>query len=40
MAVTSQEDFMKKVRCSMRDLQNDARNIISFFPKALTQYAA
>src|SRR6202023_2994249 len=27
------EDFAKKVRRSMRDLQNDARKIISFFQK-------
>jgi len=40
MAVTSQEDFMKKVRCSMRDLQNDARKIISFFQKPSLKYAA
>src|ERR1700731_2833225 len=33
MAVTSKEDFARKVRRSMRDLQNDARKIISFFQK-------
>jgi hypothetical protein len=29
MAMTSKVDFTKKVRRSMRDLQNDARKIIS-----------
>src|ERR1700732_1142385 len=40
MAVTSKEDFAKKVRRSMRDLQNDARKIISFFQKPSLKYAA
>src|ERR1700687_1132707 len=40
MAVTSKEDFSKKVRRSMRDLQNDARKIISFFQKPSLKYAA
>src|ERR1700724_2979653 len=38
MAVTSKEDFAKKVRRSMRDLQNDARKIISFFQKPSREY--
>jgi transposase len=40
MAVTGKEDFTKKVRRSMRDLQNDARKIISFFQKPSLKYAA
>src|SRR6202045_3376382 len=40
MAVTSKEDFARKVRRSMRDLQNDARKIISFFQKPSLKYAA
>ena len=40
MAVTSKEDFEKKVRHSMRELQNDARKIISFFQKPSLKYAA
>jgi len=40
MAVTSKDDFAKKVRRSMRDLQNDARKIISFFQKPSLKYAA
>ena len=40
MAVTSKEDFAKKVRHSMRNLQNDARKIISFFQKPSLKYAA
>src|ERR1700724_2803068 len=40
MAVTSKEDFARKVRRSMRDLQNDARKIISFFQKTSLKYAA
>src|SRR3984893_10789352 len=39
MAVTSKEDFARKVRRSMRDLQNDARKIISFFQKPSLKYA-
>jgi transposase len=39
-AVTSKENFAKKVRRSMRDLQNDTRKIISFFPNPLLEYAA
>ena len=34
------EDFSKKVRRSMRELQNDARKIISFFQKPSLKYAA
>jgi len=40
MAVTSKQDFEKKVRKSMRDLQNDSRKIISFFQKPSLKYAA
>jgi transposase len=40
MAVTSKEDFAEKVRRSMRNLQNDARKIISFFQKPSLKYAA
>jgi acyl-CoA synthetase (AMP-forming)/AMP-acid ligase II len=40
MAVTSKEDFAKKVRQSMLDLQNDTRKIISFYQKPSLQYAA
>ena len=40
MAMTSKVDFTKKVRRSMRDLQNDARKIISFFQKPSLKYAA
>ena len=40
MAVTGKEDFSKKVRRSMRELQNDARKIISFFQKPSLKYAA
>lgn len=40
MAVTSMQDFAKKVRRSMRGLQNDARKIISFFQKPSLKYAA
>lgn len=40
MAVTSREDFEKKVRSSMRGLQNDRRKIISFFQKPTLKYAA
>ena len=40
MAVTGKEEFAKKVRRSMRDLQNDARKIISFFQKPSLKYAA
>src|SRR6202035_1493543 len=39
MAMTSKVDFTKKVRRSMRDLQNDARKIISFFQKPSLKYA-
>jgi mRNA-degrading endonuclease RelE of RelBE toxin-antitoxin system len=38
--MTSKVDFTKKVRRSMRDLQNDARKIISFFQKPSLKYAA
>jgi transposase len=40
MAVTSKENFEKKVHGSMRELQNNARKIISFFPKPSLKYAA
>jgi transposase len=40
MAMISREDFTKKVRRSMRNLQNDARKIISFFQKPSLKYAA
>ena len=40
MAVTGKEDLSKKVRRSMRELQNDARKIISFFQKPSLKYAA
>lgn len=40
MVVTSREDFEKKVRSSMRGLQNDRRKIISFFQKPTLKYAA
>jgi transposase len=40
MAVSGKEDFTKKVRRSMRDPQNDARKIISFFQKPSLKYAA
>jgi transposase len=40
MATTGKEDFEKKVRRSMRDLQNDKRKIISFFQKPSLKYAA
>lgn len=40
MAVTGKEDFTKRVRRSMRDLQNDPRKIISFFQKPSLKYAA
>ena len=40
MAMTSKVDFTKKVHRSMRDLQNDARKIISFFQKPSLKYAA
>ena len=39
MVVTGKEDFSKKVRRSMRDLQNGARKIISFFQKSSLKYA-
>ena len=40
MAIPIREDFTKKVRGSMRDLQNGARKIISFFQKPSLKYAA
>ena len=40
MAVTSREDFEKKVRSSMRGLQNDRQKIVSFFQKPTLKYAA
>jgi hypothetical protein len=38
--LTSKEDFAKKVRRSMLDVQNDPRTIISFAQKPLLKYAA
>jgi transposase len=40
MVVTNKEDFAKKVRQSMLDLQNDTQKIISFYHKPSLQYAA
>ena len=40
MAVTSKEDFEKKVRRSMLGLQHNARKIISFFQEPSLNYAA
>jgi transposase len=40
MAITSKDDFEKKVRGSMRNLQNNTRKIISFFQKPSLKYAA
>ena len=40
MAVTSKDDFARKVRRAMRALQNDARKIRSFFQKPSLKYAA
>jgi transposase len=40
MATTDRQDFEKKVRRWMRDLQNDKRKIISFFQKPSLKYAA
>ncbi|MGH9537962.1 MAG: transposase [Terriglobales bacterium] len=40
MAVTSREDFTTKVRRSLRDLQNNARKIISLFQMPSLKYAA
>jgi hypothetical protein len=40
MAVTGKDDFSMKVRRSMRELQNDARKIISFFQKPSLTYVA
>lgn len=40
MAVTSKDDFKRKVRSSMRQLQNDPWKIISFFQKPSLKYAA
>jgi transposase len=40
MATTDKEDFQKKVRRSMRNLQNDKRKIVSFFRKPSLKYAA
>lgn len=40
MVVISSEDFSKRARRSMRDLQNDDRKIISFFQKPSLEYAA
>ena len=40
MAVTSRDGFKRKVRLSMRQLQNDPWKIISFFQKPSLKYAA
>ncbi len=40
MAVTNRDDFKKKVRSSMRQLQNDPTKIRSFYQKPSLQYAA
>lgn len=40
MAVTDKADFARKVRSSMRQLQNDARKIRSFYQKPSLRYAA
>lgn len=40
MATTDKEDFQKKLRRSMRNLQNDKRKIVSFFRKPSLKYAA
>jgi transposase len=40
MAVSGKEDFKRKVRLSMRQLQNDPKKILSFYQKPSLQYAA
>jgi transposase len=40
MVVTSKDDFAKKVCRAMRELQNDARKVASFFQKPSLRYAA
>jgi hypothetical protein len=40
MAVTSKDDFQRKVRSSMRQLQNDPKKIRSFYQKPSLKYAA
>jgi hypothetical protein len=40
MTVRGRQDFEKKVRRSMRDPRNDAREIISFLQKPSLKYAA
>jgi transposase len=40
IVVNSREDFEKKVRGSMRNLQSDKRKLISFFQKPSLKYAA
>jgi transposase len=40
MVVTSKDDFKRKVRSSMRRLQNDAEKIRSFYQKPSLKYAA
>ena len=40
MAVTSRDGFKRKVRSSMRQLQNDPGKIISFFQKPSLKYAS
>ena len=40
MVVASRDDFKRKVRSSMRQLQNDPEKIISFYQKPSLKYAA
>ena len=40
MAVTGKDDFKRKVRSSMRQLQNDPEKIRSFYRKPSLKYAA
>ena len=40
MAVTDKDDFQRKVRSSMRQLQNDPKKIRSFYQKPSLKYAA
>jgi hypothetical protein len=40
MAVTSGDEFKRKVRSSMCQMQNDPWKIISFFQKHSRKYAA
>jgi hypothetical protein len=40
MAVCGKDDFKRKVRLSMRQLQNDPKKILSFYQKPSLKYAA